>query len=73
VPATMRVHHEEVDGVGTDVEHTKAHVIRLLLARDVLVTQPVTTSNGPSRGATGPLWPERPVAPLTSGFAGPVR
>jgi hypothetical protein len=34
----MRVHHEEVDGVGTDVEHTEAHDPRLLLARDALVT-----------------------------------
>jgi hypothetical protein len=25
----MRVHHEQMDGVGTDVEHTQAHEIRL--------------------------------------------
>jgi hypothetical protein len=48
----MRVHHEEVDGVGTDVKHTEAHVIRLLRARDVLVTEPVTTSNEQSPVAT---------------------
>jgi hypothetical protein len=34
----MRVHHEEVDGVGTDVEHTEAHGPRLLPGRDALVT-----------------------------------
>jgi hypothetical protein len=48
----MRVHHEEVDGVGTDVKHTETHVIRLLRARDVLVTEPVTTSNERSPVAT---------------------
>jgi hypothetical protein len=42
----MRVHHEEVDGVGTDVEHTEAHSRRLLPRRDVPVTQPITDSNG---------------------------
>ncbi|GAA3089751.1 hypothetical protein GCM10010464_62050 [Pseudonocardia yunnanensis] len=73
MPATVGVHHKEVDGVGTDVEHTKAHVIRLLLARDVLVTDPVTTSDGRSRTATGPRPPERPVAHLTSGFGRPER
>jgi hypothetical protein len=48
----MCIHHEEVDGVGTDVKHTEAHVIRLLLARDVLVTEPVTTSDERSPVAT---------------------
>jgi hypothetical protein len=36
--APMGVHHEEVDGIGTDVEHTKAHGPRLLLGRDAPVT-----------------------------------
>jgi hypothetical protein len=42
----MRVHHEEVDGVGTDVEHTGAHRPRLLRRRDAPVTCPVVGCNG---------------------------
>jgi hypothetical protein len=65
--ASMRVHHEEVDGVGTDVEHTKAHTARLLVRRDALVTEPdvyrniavLTCANAgvvhmPTRLSTGP-------------------
>src|SRR5687768_4767103 len=38
-PSPIRAHHE-VDGVGSDVEHTGAHAARLLRRRDALVTQP---------------------------------
>ncbi|GAA1190745.1 hypothetical protein GCM10009608_28090 [Pseudonocardia alaniniphila] len=73
MPTAVSVHHKEVDGVGTDVEHTKAHVIRLLRARDMPVTDPVTISDGPSRTATVHRPPERPVMRLTSGFDRPAR
>jgi hypothetical protein len=45
----MGVDHEEMDRVGTDIEHTEAHQPRLLPRRDVLVTEPVTNINKPAR------------------------
>jgi hypothetical protein len=36
------VDDEEVNGVGTYVEHTEPHAVRLLLRCDTPVTEPVT-------------------------------